>query len=54
MAWAVKTLPFSTLPVKDIFNQTNQIVGHICLAVTAKYYECRTWLNTSHVRVTDN
>jgi hypothetical protein len=28
MPWAVKTLPFKPMPVKDIFDQTNQMVGH--------------------------
>jgi len=33
MPWAVKTLPFNPLLVKDICNQTNQMVGHICPAM---------------------
>jgi hypothetical protein len=54
LAWAVETLHFNPLPVKDIFNQTNQMVGRICPAMTAKCYESRTCLKTDHVRVSDN
>lgn len=56
MPWAVKTLPFTHLLVKDICKQTNQMVGHICPAMTAKCYECRAWLKhaTSEYRTINN